>query len=179
MILGVILGEFVPSVKDALDNVKLAGVSVPIAMGLVIMMWPPLAKVQYEKLPGQNAAVRVSYSDVTVSVLIYLGIPLVAGIITRYGIIHFTSRSFFDNTFFKYFSSFSRIKAITFYIILVQFFASLFPEFFIFSLCGTELSLLCISFREEVLEKPISTDTKWQSCKLLRQQAIILYIFIL
>ncbi|KJA26669.1 hypothetical protein HYPSUDRAFT_132716 [Hypholoma sublateritium FD-334 SS-4] len=202
MILGVILGEFAPSVRVKLDTVKLHGVSLPIAIGLIIMMWPVLTKVQYETLPGifqtkrlwkhlfislilnwivgpflmlglawatlpdlpgyrtgvimvglarciamvviwndlargnteycailvvVNALLQialfspysvffiniishthdgseVAYGNVAISVLIYLGIPLVAGIVTRYGVIAATSREFFEGKFLEYFS---------------------------------------------------------------------------
>ncbi|TCD69012.1 hypothetical protein EIP91_009234, partial [Steccherinum ochraceum] len=51
MIVGVVIGEFVPNVQHAFDTVQFKGVSVPIAIGLIIMMWPVLTKVQYESLP--------------------------------------------------------------------------------------------------------------------------------
>ncbi|CAA7266064.1 unnamed protein product [Cyclocybe aegerita] len=203
MIVGIILGEFAPGVRDALDTAKFVGVSVPIAIGLVVMMWPVLTKVQYEKLPaafttvrlwkhigisialnwiagplimlalawatlpdlptyragvimvglarciamvviwndlargdseycailvvinavmqivlfspyavlfinviggGDQPDIHVSYGDVAISVLIYLGIPLVAGVITRYGVIFLTSKQFFNKKFLPIFS---------------------------------------------------------------------------
>ncbi|TFK25533.1 arsenical-resistance protein ACR3 [Coprinopsis marcescibilis] len=51
MIIGVVLGNYVPQIKVALDTAKFQNVSVPIAVGLIVMMWPILTKVQYEKLP--------------------------------------------------------------------------------------------------------------------------------
>ncbi|KAJ3513440.1 hypothetical protein NLJ89_g2944 [Agrocybe chaxingu] len=203
MIVGIIIGEFAPGVRDALDTAKFVGVSVPIAIGLVVMMWPVLTKVQYEKLPaafttvrlwkhigisialnwiagplimlalawatlpdlptyragvimvglarciamvviwndlargdseycailvvinavmqiilfspyavlfiniiggGDQPDIHVSYGDVAISVLIYLGIPLVAGVITRYGVIFTTSKQFFNKKFLPVFS---------------------------------------------------------------------------
>ncbi|KAK0619527.1 sodium bile acid symporter family-domain-containing protein [Immersiella caudata] len=50
MILGVLLGNFVPEMGPALQKGKFAEVSVPIAVGLLIMMYPILCKVQYETL---------------------------------------------------------------------------------------------------------------------------------
>ncbi|KAH7359357.1 arsenite resistance protein arsB [Plectosphaerella cucumerina] len=50
MLIGILLGNFVPSVGPALQKGKFVGVSVPIAVGLLVMMYPILCKVQYEKL---------------------------------------------------------------------------------------------------------------------------------
>jgi ACR3 family arsenite transporter len=50
MALGVSIGKAFPGFGDALDRVKIAGVSFPIAIGLLWMMYPVLAKVRYESL---------------------------------------------------------------------------------------------------------------------------------
>ena len=47
MALGLLLGRLVPGLAEALDAVKIGSVSVPIAIGLLIMMYPVLAKVRY------------------------------------------------------------------------------------------------------------------------------------
>ena len=54
MALGVLLGRVYPGLGAALDRVQLAGVSVPIALGLLWMMYPVLAKVRYETI-GRHA----------------------------------------------------------------------------------------------------------------------------
>ncbi|KAK5138303.1 hypothetical protein LTR08_003364 [Meristemomyces frigidus] len=50
MIIGILLGNFVDSVGPALHKGEFVGVSVPIAIGLLVMMYPILCKVQYETL---------------------------------------------------------------------------------------------------------------------------------
>ncbi|OZJ04249.1 hypothetical protein BZG36_02483 [Bifiguratus adelaidae] len=50
MIVGVVIGYFCPGVQDAFETVQLDTVSVPIAVGLLVMMYPVLCKVQYEIL---------------------------------------------------------------------------------------------------------------------------------
>ncbi|KAI8138503.1 arsenical-resistance protein [Fennellomyces sp. T-0311] len=51
MIAGVLIGYYVPGVQEAFETVQFASVSVPIAIGLLIMMYPVLCKVQYERMP--------------------------------------------------------------------------------------------------------------------------------
>jgi ACR3 family arsenite transporter len=52
MAAGIALGKLFPSLGPALDSIKLDTVSLPIAVGLLWMMYPVLAKVKYEKIPA-------------------------------------------------------------------------------------------------------------------------------
>lgn len=51
MALGIILGYFEPNTAPALQKGQFVGVSIPIAIGLLVMMYPILIKVRYEALP--------------------------------------------------------------------------------------------------------------------------------
>ncbi|WP_369213785.1 ACR3 family arsenite efflux transporter [Streptomyces flavofungini] len=50
MAVGLGLGRLVPGLGDALAKVTVVGVSLPIALGLLVMMYPVLAKVRYDRL---------------------------------------------------------------------------------------------------------------------------------
>ncbi|GGM09906.1 ACR3 family arsenite efflux transporter [Nakamurella endophytica] len=49
MALGLLLGRLIPGLAEGLDAVKIGSVSLPIAIGLLVMMYPVLAKVRYNE----------------------------------------------------------------------------------------------------------------------------------
>lgn len=57
--LGIGLGHAFPGIADSLDSVKVFGVSLPIAVGLLVMMYPPLAKVRYDELGRLRGAKKM------------------------------------------------------------------------------------------------------------------------
>ena len=207
MVIGILLGNFVPNTGPALQKGKFVGVSIPIAIGLLIMMYPILCKIKFESLHlalrkrqiwvqiafsvfvnwiiapflmlglawaflpdkeglreglilvglarciamvmiwtglaggdgeycailvginsvlqmvlyaplavlfisvigGNSGTINVRYETVATSVAVFLGIPLGAAIVTRFGVRKFAGEKRYDTTFIKWLSPWSLI----------------------------------------------------------------------
>jgi arsenical-resistance protein len=63
MATGLLLGRWVPGFNTALQKVQIDGISLPIALGLLIMMYPVLAKVRYDRLDTVTSDRRLLISS--------------------------------------------------------------------------------------------------------------------
>lgn len=70
MLAGIALGQWIPAVGSALNAVQIGGISLPIAAGLLLMMYPVLAKVRYDKLDSVTADKRLLVSSIVLNWLI-------------------------------------------------------------------------------------------------------------
>src|SRR5450631_1204526 len=133
MLIGVGAGWALPGIVPFLNRFSVGTTSIPIAVGLILMMYPPLAKVRYEelgevfrnkkilglsllqnwvigpllvfvtKLPQwfglHGSVVNVSIRDIARSVFIYLGIPFLAGMITRFVLVRVRGKQWYEQSF--------------------------------------------------------------------------------
>tara|TARA_R110000796_G_scaffold159169_3_gene275755 strand:- start:2678 stop:3727 length:1050 start_codon:yes stop_codon:yes gene_type:complete len=57
--IGVALGYFIPSIPEVINSYSSGSTNIPIAIGLILMMYPPLAKVNYGLLPKVFKNVKI------------------------------------------------------------------------------------------------------------------------
>ncbi|MFF5180502.1 ACR3 family arsenite efflux transporter [Micromonospora sp. NPDC000316] len=70
MLAGLLLGRLVPGLNSTLDAVAVGGISLPIAIGLLIMMYPVLAKVRYDRLGTVTGDRRLLISSLALNWLV-------------------------------------------------------------------------------------------------------------
>jgi len=70
MVAGLLLGRFIPGLDTALEALTIGGVSLPIAIGLLVMMYPVLAKVRYDETRRIGADKRLLVSSLVLNWLI-------------------------------------------------------------------------------------------------------------
>ncbi|MGW0788948.1 ACR3 family arsenite efflux transporter [Streptomyces sp. NPDC002911] len=67
MAVGLGLGRLVPGMNDALAKIEVGGISLPIAIGLLVMMYPVLAKVRYDKLDRVTSDRKLMVSSLVIN----------------------------------------------------------------------------------------------------------------
>ncbi len=70
MVAGLVLGRFVPALSDALSAMEVGGISVPIGLGLLVMMYPVLAKVRYDKVAAVTGDKKLLVSSLVLNWLV-------------------------------------------------------------------------------------------------------------
>ncbi|MFB6781751.1 ACR3 family arsenite efflux transporter [Streptomyces sp. NPDC056352] len=67
MAVGLGLGRLIPGMNDALAKIEVGGVSLPIALGLLVMMYPVLAKVRYDRLDTVTGDKKLMVSSLVIN----------------------------------------------------------------------------------------------------------------
>ena len=67
MVAGLLLGRFIPGISDLLSHMEIGGISVPIALGLLVMMYPVLAKVRYDKVAAVTGDKKLLISSLVLN----------------------------------------------------------------------------------------------------------------
>ena len=70
MVAGLVLGRFVPALSDALSAMEVGGISIPIGLGLLVMMYPVLAKVRYDKVAAVTGDKKLLVSSLVLNWLV-------------------------------------------------------------------------------------------------------------
>jgi ACR3 family arsenite transporter len=70
MVAGLLLGRLIPDLNRALEAIKIGGISLPIALGLLVMMYPVLAKVRYDRLDTVTRDRRLLIASLTLNWLL-------------------------------------------------------------------------------------------------------------
>jgi len=67
MLAGLLVGRLIPGVSGLLASLEVGGISVPIALGLLVMMYPVLAKVRYDKVASVTGDKRLLLSSLALN----------------------------------------------------------------------------------------------------------------
>ena len=70
MATGLLLGRLIPELNNALNHVQMDGISLPIALGLLVMMYPVLAKVRYDRVDTVTGDRKLLASSLTLNWLV-------------------------------------------------------------------------------------------------------------
>lgn len=70
MVAGLLLGRLVPGLDEVLTAVQVGGISLPIAVGLLVMMYPVLAKIRYDRLDAVTGDRRLLVSSLVLNWLV-------------------------------------------------------------------------------------------------------------
>ncbi|WP_353114013.1 ACR3 family arsenite efflux transporter [Microbacterium sp.] len=70
MVAGLLLGRFVPALSDALSAMEVGGISIPIGLGLLVMMYPVLANVRYDRVAAVTGDKKLLVSSLVLNWLV-------------------------------------------------------------------------------------------------------------
>lgn len=163
MVVGVLIGKFMPAVPTFLGKFEYANVSIPIAILIWLMIYPMMLKVDFQSIKnvGKNpkglfvtwvtnwlikpfqvatndliiliaftpivafllgvSGVTIPWDTLILSVILFVVIPLVAGVLTRMLLIKNKGKEYFNNIFIPKFSSITTIGLLLTLVIIFSF----------------------------------------------------------
>ena len=62
--IGISIGNFIPNADDFINSFSNGTTNIPLAIGLILMMYPPLTKVKFSEIPKVMARSRVFFRDI-------------------------------------------------------------------------------------------------------------------
>jgi ACR3 family arsenite transporter len=101
-------------------DVDYSAIPVIINSVLQIILYSPMSLL-FVNVISHETALKLEYGQTAIAVLIYLGIPLAAGIITRFGVIAFIGKEPFEMRFLPYFGPLALIGLLYTFVILLIF----------------------------------------------------------
>ena len=143
--LGIAIGVYVPRTSRALNQLNIGDVNIAIAIGLILMMYPPLAKVDYKALPEVFKDKRTLYLSLVQNWLIapclmfILAIVFLARCIAM--VLVWNDLACGDNQYVTALVAFNSIFQIAFFSTYAWFFLSFLPPYF-----GIEAQVIQVSF---------------------------------
>lgn len=170
MAIGVVGGYFLPNLATALSEFSTGTISWPIAIGLIIMMYPPLAKVRYEEI-GQvlkdkkKFVVAFIQNWIIAPILMFLLAILILGNMPEFAIgliiigispciamvIVWNNIAKGDNEFAASLVAFNSLFSVIFYTFYVYLFVTLLPKLLGFSWGGQVIDISILEIAKSVL----------------------------